>query len=216
MIHSCCKDYCVTLVGLRCCLCYSTCHILRQFGERQGNPHDEGAFHTAVFTNRILGRICEAWPCYWVMKGIVPPRYIYPTVGYKQWLEDDMKWILKDEKVYVKTSKIARRIEWSPRYAHVLLFYTFMILMFLFLNVIKDWNVPNPLWKKIISSFNLSNKRINFLLSLLIVIYSLFFFPFFFPLPCNFFSWHHVGNFHHAQGLFSPNFCLDHPCGYLI
>ena len=26
---------------------------------------------------------------------------------------------------------------------HILLFYTFMILMFLFLNSIKDWNVPN-------------------------------------------------------------------------
>ena len=91
IIHSCCKDYCVTLVGLRCCLCYSTCRILRQFGERQGNPHDEGAFHTAVFTNRILGRISEAWPRRRVTKCIVPSQYIYLTVGYRQWLYDDMK-----------------------------------------------------------------------------------------------------------------------------
>ena len=35
MVHSCCKDYCVTLVGLRCCSYYSTCRISRQFGECQ-------------------------------------------------------------------------------------------------------------------------------------------------------------------------------------
>ena len=44
-----------------------------------------------------------------VMKGNVPPRYIYPIVGYKQCLEDDMKWILRDEKAYMKTSKKVRR-----------------------------------------------------------------------------------------------------------
>ena len=42
-------------------------------------------------------------------KDIVPPKYIYPTTRYKQWLEDDMKWILKDEKAYMKTSKKIRR-----------------------------------------------------------------------------------------------------------
>ena len=31
---------------------------------------------------------------------------------------------------------------------YVLLFCTFMILMFLLLNLIKDWNVSNPLWKQ--------------------------------------------------------------------
>ena len=31
---------------------------------------------------------------------------------------------------------------------HVLLFCTFMILMFLFLNLLKNWNFPNPLWKQ--------------------------------------------------------------------
>ena len=110
MVYSCCKD-CVTLVGLRCCLYYSTCCISRQFGERQGAFHDEGAFHTVVFTNRILGRISEAWSCRRVTKGIVPPRHIYPSIGYKQWLEDDMKWILRDEKAYMKTSKKARSTE---------------------------------------------------------------------------------------------------------
>ena len=101
----------MTLVGLRCCSYYSTCSISRQSGERQGAPDDEGAFHTAVFTNRILGRISEAWPRCWEMKDIVPPKYIYPTVKYKQWLEDDMKWILRDEKAYTRTSKKAKRIE---------------------------------------------------------------------------------------------------------
>ena len=99
----------MTLVGLCCCLYYFTCCISRQFGERQEAPNDENAFHTEVFTNRILGRISEAWPCRRVMKGIVPPQYIYPTARYKQWLEDDMKWILRDEKAYMKTSKKAKR-----------------------------------------------------------------------------------------------------------
>ena len=75
MVHNCCKDYCVTLVGHSFYSYYSTCCISRQFGERQGAPHDEGAFHTTVFTNRILGRISEAWPHCRVTKGIVPPRY---------------------------------------------------------------------------------------------------------------------------------------------
>ena len=64
-----------------------------------------------MFTNKILGRISEAWPHRRVTKDIVPPKYIYPTASYKQWLEDDMKWILKDEKAYMRTSKKARRTE---------------------------------------------------------------------------------------------------------
>ena len=60
MVHSYYKDHCVTLVGLRCCSHYSTCCISRQFGKHQGAPDDEGAYHIAVFTNRILGRISEA------------------------------------------------------------------------------------------------------------------------------------------------------------
>ena len=64
---------------------------------------------SSVFTNRILGRLSEAWPCYRVARGIAPSRYIYPTVKYKQWLEDDMKWILRDEKACMKTSKKERK-----------------------------------------------------------------------------------------------------------
>ena len=78
MVQSCCKDHCVTLVGLCCCSYYSICHISRQFRKRQGAPNDEGAFHTTVFTNRILGRISEVWPRRRVTKDIVPPKYIYP------------------------------------------------------------------------------------------------------------------------------------------
>ena len=60
MVHCCYKDYCVSLVGLCCCSYYSTCHISRKFGERQGAPCGESAFHIEVFTNRILGRLHEA------------------------------------------------------------------------------------------------------------------------------------------------------------
>ena len=70
-----------------------------------------GAFHTAVFTNKILGRISEDWPHRKVTKDIDPPKYIYPTASYKQWLVDDMKWILKDEKAHMKTSKKIRTTE---------------------------------------------------------------------------------------------------------
>ena len=59
MVYRCCKDYCVPLVGLCCCSYYSTYRISRQFGECQGAPDDEGAFHTEVLTNRILGMISE-------------------------------------------------------------------------------------------------------------------------------------------------------------
>ena len=111
MVRSCYKDCYVPLVGLCCCSYYSTCCISRQFGEHQRALDDEDAFHTEVFTNRILGRISEAWPHCRVTKGITPPRYIYPTARYKQWLEDDMKWIPRDEKAYMKTSKKARRAE---------------------------------------------------------------------------------------------------------
>jgi len=98
MVHRCCKDYCVPLVGLRCYSYYSTCRISRQIGERQEAPSGEDVIHIEAFTNRILGRLRDAWPCRRVTKGIAPPQYIYPTVKYKQWLEDDMKWILRDEK----------------------------------------------------------------------------------------------------------------------
>ena len=84
MVHSCYKDHCVTLVGLRCNSYYSTCHISRQFEKCQGAPTDEGAFHTAMFINRILGRITEGWPHRKVTKDIVPPKYFYPTVSCKQ------------------------------------------------------------------------------------------------------------------------------------
>ena len=73
MVHHCYKDYYVPLVGLRCYSYYSTCCISRQFRERLGAFNGEGAFHTEVFTNRILGRLCEAWPRHRVTRGIAPP-----------------------------------------------------------------------------------------------------------------------------------------------
>ena len=80
MVHGCCKNYYVPLVKLRCCSYYSTCRISRQFGECQGASNDEGAFHTEVFIDRILGRLHKAWPRCRVTRGIASPRYIYLMV----------------------------------------------------------------------------------------------------------------------------------------
>ena len=60
MVHSCCEDYSVPLVGLCCYSYYSTCRILRKFTKHQRAPNDERALHTEVFTNKVLGRLCEA------------------------------------------------------------------------------------------------------------------------------------------------------------
>ena len=40
-----------------------------------------------------------------VTRDIHPPKFLHPTSGYKKWLQDDMKWVLKDEKAYKKSSK---------------------------------------------------------------------------------------------------------------
>ena len=81
MVHSCYKDHCVTLVGLRCCSYYSTCRISRRFGKHEGAPDDEGFYHTAVFTNRIVGRISEAWPRCKVRKTSFLPNTSTPLQG---------------------------------------------------------------------------------------------------------------------------------------
>ena len=73
----------MTLVRLRCCSYYSNYCVSSRFGERQGALDDEGAFHTTVFTNKILGRISEVWPRRRVTKDIVLHKYIYPTTSYK-------------------------------------------------------------------------------------------------------------------------------------
>lgn len=44
MVHCSLKDNYVPLVGLRHCSYYSTCHIARQFGDRQGAPSDDDFF----------------------------------------------------------------------------------------------------------------------------------------------------------------------------
>ena len=200
MVQSCFKDHCVTLVGLRC---YSTCHISRQFGEHQGAPDDEGAFHTTVFTNRILGKISEAWPHHGVTKDIVPPKYIYLTASYKQWLEDDMKWILKDEKANMKTSKKIRKTEWLPWYAQCFTFLHFCdshIFVFEFNEGLK---CSKSLMKANLLPFNLSKERISLFIIFAYchLIYS-FFFSFLFPLPCNFCPWCLLRNFGNTHVLF--------------
>ena len=143
------KDNCVPLVGLCCCFYYSTCRITRQFDDRQGTPSDDGSFHTLVFTNRILGTIRESWPQQRVTKGICFPQFHHSTSGYKKWLEADMKWVLVDEKAYKRSNK-RKRTDWLPWYAPNFTLLHFMILMSFLLNLIKDWNVPNLLWKQFI------------------------------------------------------------------
>ena len=110
MVHYNLKDKCVPLVRLHCCSYYSTCRIARQFGDRQGTPSDDGSFHTLAFANRILAKICDSWLQRRVMKGIRPPQFLHRTLGYKKWLEDDMKWVSIDEKAYIKSNK-KKRIE---------------------------------------------------------------------------------------------------------
>ena len=142
------KDNYVPLVGLRRCSYYSLDWIARKFGDRQEIPSDDGVFHISVFTKRVLGRIHETWLKRVVAKDICFPRFLHPTSGYKAWLEADMKSVLLDEKAYKKSN------EWK-RTTSNFTFLHFMILMsfyfyFYFLNLIKDWNFPNPLWRQFI------------------------------------------------------------------
>ena len=108
MVHRCLKDNCVPLVGLRYSSYYSTCCIARQFGDHQGAPSDDGAFHTLVLTKRTLDRIRESWRRQRVTRGIHPLRVLHPTSRYKKWIEDDVKWVPKDEKAYQKSNKRRR------------------------------------------------------------------------------------------------------------
>ena len=206
-----------TAVGLRCCSYYSTYCISRQFGESQGAPNDEGAFHTVVFSNRILGRISEAWPHHKVTKDIVPPKYIYPTTSYKQWLNDDIKWILKNEKAHMKTSKKIRRTEWSPWHAPrftFLYFYDSPIFVFEFNKRLECCKSP---MKANLLSFNFSNERISLFIifAYCYLLYSFFSFLFFFL--CHAIFTHDVlwGIFAMPM-VFSPSFFLDLPFGFSI
>ena len=102
------KDSCVPLVGLRCYSYHSTFRIARKFGDHQGAPSDDGSFHTLAFTNRVLGRICESWPQRRVTKAIYFPQFLHPTLGFKKWLEADMKWVPIDEKAYKRSNNKKR------------------------------------------------------------------------------------------------------------
>ena len=98
---------------------------------------------------------------------------------------------------------------------YVLLFYTFIILMFLFLNLIKDWIVPNSLWKQ---SYHLLIWAIRESIFIYLCLLSshLFF------LFLSFFLCHVIFSHDVLSGIFtmpivfSPNFCLDCPFGFSI
>ena len=143
------KDNCVPLVGLKHCPYYSLDHITRQFRDRQGIPSADNFFHISVFIETVLGRICGTWLKRMVAKVICFPQFLHPTLGYKAWLKADMKWVHMDEKAYnrSKKRKKADSLSW---YAPNFTFLHFMILMSFLLNLIKDWNVPIPLWKQFI------------------------------------------------------------------
>ena len=87
---------------------------------------------------------------------------------------------------------------------HVLLFCNFMILLFLFLNLnlIKDSNVPKPLWKQFYHLLIWAIRKLPFYYLCLLSFTPFFCFSFLFPLPCNFYPWRPFGNFRHAHGLF--------------
>ena len=126
------KDNCAPLVDFHRCSYYSTCRIARQFGDHQRAPSDDGSFHTLAFTKRILGRICETWLRRRVTKGIHFPQFLHPTLGYKKWIEVDMKWVHIDEKAYNRSNK-RKKANWPPWYVPNFTFLHFMILMsFLF------------------------------------------------------------------------------------
>ena len=108
MVHHNLKDNCAPLVGLRCCSYYSTSRIARHFGNRQVAPSDNGSFHTLTFIDRTLGRIRESWSRWRVTNGIYPTQFLHPTLRYKKWLEDDMKWVPIDKKAYMKSNKRKR------------------------------------------------------------------------------------------------------------
>ena len=99
---------------------------------------------------------------------------------------------------------------------HNLLFCTFMILMFLFLNLTKDWNVSNPLWKQTYYLLIWAMRESFFIIiAYFHLIYYFFFLFFFFPF--------HVIFSHDVRSriftmpmVFSPNFCLNHPFGFSI
>ena len=105
MVNCVIKDSCVLLVRLHHCSYYSLDLIARPFGDCQGIPSDDGVFHISVFTERVLGRICETWLKRMVAKDICFPRFLHPTSGYKAWLKANMKWVNLDEKAYKKSNK---------------------------------------------------------------------------------------------------------------
>ena len=100
---------------------------------------------------------------------------------------------------------------------HVLLFCTFMIVMFLFLNLIKDWNVLKPLWKQ---SFHLLiwaiRESIFFYYYLCLLSFIPFFFFLFFFLCYVIFAQDVPLGIFVIPMVFSPNFCLDCPFRFSI
>jgi len=142
------KENCVSLVRLCCYSYYPTCCIAWQFGDRQGVPCGTGSFHTLAFTERILSRIHETWLRRVMNRDICFPQFLHPTLGYKDWLSTDIRAVHREEKDHKKSNK-RKRTEWLPWYAPNFTFLHFMIPCLAF-ELIKDWNVSNPLWKQFI------------------------------------------------------------------
>ena len=65
---------------------YSPGYIARWFDDRQGVLNDDGIFHISIFTEGVLGIICETWLKRMVTKDICFLQFLHPTSGYKTWL----------------------------------------------------------------------------------------------------------------------------------
>ena len=83
--------------------------------------------------------------------------------------------------------------------------FHFMIILFLFLNSIKDWNVLNPQWKQSYYPLIWAMREFHFIIFAYYHYYSFFFF-------CHVIFAHDVPSGIFAMPMaFSPNFCLDRP-----
>ena len=102
------KGNCVPLDGLLRCSYYPTCHISRQFDDRQEVPYGNGSFHTLTFTKKILGRIHKTWPRRAMNRDILFPQFFHPTLGYKDWLSTNMRAAHREKKDHKKSNKRKR------------------------------------------------------------------------------------------------------------
>ena len=140
------NDNYVPLIGFLHCSYYSPGHIARQFGDSQGIPNDDGIFHISIFTERVLGRICT-WLKRMVTKDICFPWFLHPNSVTRLGLLLIWGRFVWKRKITESPTKGRGSIDYLDM-PQILLFCTLWFSCIYILNLIKDWNVPNPLWKQ--------------------------------------------------------------------